>query len=137
MTSDYRRDLSVPVTEDLMVLTTLKIPAGVKLSSILVSPEPNPYGDFLRMFICLDTKVIYNGAYLSDGLNIHIEDGLADEDRVLVLSLSSLSGVELELLPYLQEAKLRVSVLGEHLQNYIVLDESIEGFDETFNSSWC
>ena len=85
---EYRRDLTVPVTEDFLVLTTLKVPAGVKLRSILVSPEPNPYGEYLRMFISLDTKIVYNGRYVADGLNIQIDDGMFDKDRVLIFSLS-------------------------------------------------
>ena len=116
METEYRRDLSVPVTEDLMVLTTLKVPAGVQLSSILVSPEPNPYQEFLRMFICLDAKVIYNGPYLADGLNIQIEDGLYEEDRVLVFSLSSMAAMDSSLFPFLTEAALKITVLGVHLE---------------------
>lgn len=133
---EYRRDLTVPVTEDFLVLTTLKVPAGVKLSSILVSPEPNPYGEYLRMFISLDTKVIYNGRYISDGLNIQVDDGLYEKDRVLIFSLSPVGYDPIEIRDYLETAQLKISIIGTYLSNYVIMDEHIS-FEDSFNKTWC
>ncbi len=87
--SEYERRMTVSSTEDLLVMTSAKIPAGVQLTEILIAPEETQYADYFHIFVCMDSEVIYSGPYIGEGINIKIEDSAYEDDRVLLFSLSA------------------------------------------------
>jgi len=68
--SEYERRMTVSSTEDLLVMTSAKIPAGVQLTEILIAPEETQYADYFHIFVCMDSEVIYSGPYIGEGINI-------------------------------------------------------------------
>ena len=87
--SEYERKMTVSSTEDLLVMTSAKIPAGVQLTEILIAPEETQYADYFHIFVCMDSEVIYSGPYVGEGINIKIDDRAYEEDRLLLFSLSA------------------------------------------------
>ena len=79
MDKQYERNIIVTATEDFLVMTTAKIPAGVTLKQILIAPSVNNYSDYLQMFVSMDTEVIYSGQFIPDGINVSIEDGVESQ----------------------------------------------------------
>jgi len=135
MDKHYERNIIVTATEDFLVMTTAKIPAGVSLKQILISPSDNNYHEYLQMFVSMDTEVIYSGQFIPDGINVSIEDGGYDEERLLMFSLScNLCPVDIR--PTLHESFFKVKILGEYVDGYAVGDESVSTFDADFTISW-
>ena len=56
----YERNIIVAATEDFMVMTTAKIPSGVTLTQIIISPAANNFSEYLQMFVSMYTEVIYS-----------------------------------------------------------------------------
>jgi hypothetical protein len=131
----YERNIVVNATEDFLVMTTAKIPAGVSIRQILISPSDSEYGEYLRMFVSMDTEVIYTGRYVPDGINIEVTDGGYDEDRIVMFSLSC-NLCPLDIRPYISEAHFKVKIVGEYQDGYGVCDDSVTSFDEEFSISW-
>ena len=135
MDKHYERNIIVTATEDFLVMTTAKIPAGVSLKQILISPSDNNYHDYLQMFVSMDTEVIYSGKFIPDGINVSIEDGGYDDERLLMFSLScNLCPVDIR--PALDESFFKVKILGEYVEGYAVSDESVSSFDADFSIGW-
>jgi hypothetical protein len=118
-----------------MVMTTAKIPAGVTLKQILIAPSENNFSPYLQMFVSMDTEVIYSGQFLADGINVSIEDGGYDEERLLMFSLSC-NLCPLEIQELLHESFFRVKILGDYVDGYAVVDDSVSTFDTEFLISW-
>ena len=124
MDKQYERNITVTATEDFLVMTTAKIPAGVSLKQILIPPSNNSHSEYLQMFVSMDTEVIYTGKFIPDGLNVSIEDGGHDKERLLMFSLScNLCPTDVQ--EFLQESYYRVKILGEYVDGYIIGDDSI------------
>ncbi len=135
MSKRYERNIIVTATEDFFVMTTAKIPAGVSLKQIIISPSATEWAEYLRMFVSMDTEVIYTGQFITDGINISIEDGGYEKERLLMFSLScNLCPTDIE--PYLPEAYFKVKIIGEFIEGYAVGDDSITAFDEDFTVNW-
>ena len=135
MPKHYERNIIVNATEDFFVMTTAKIPAGVSLKQIIIAPSETEWAEYLRMFISMDTEVIYTGQFITDGINISIEDGGYEKERLLMFSLScSLCPSDIE--PYLPEAYFKVKIIGDFIEGYAVGDESITAYDEDFTMNW-
>ena len=135
MDKQYERNIIVAATEDFMVMTTAKIPAGVTLKQILIAPSENNFSPYLQMFVSMDTEVIYSGQFLADGINVSIEDGGYDEERLLMFSLSC-NLCPLEIQELLHELFFRVKILGDYVDGYAVVDDSVSTFDTEFLISW-
>jgi|TARA_R110000824_G_scaffold155075_4_gene327330 hypothetical protein len=135
MDKQYERNIIVAATEDFMVMTTAKIPAGVTLKQILIAPSENNFSPYLQMFVSMDTEVIYSGQFLADGINVSIEDGGYDEERLLMFSLSC-NLCPLEIQELLHESFFRVKILGDYVDGYAVVDDSVSTFDTEFLISW-
>ena len=135
MDKQYERNIIVAATEDFMVMTTAKIPAGVTLKQILIAPSENNFSPYLQMFVSMDTEVIYTGQFLADGINVSIEDGGYDEERLLMFSLSC-NLCPLEIQELLHESFFRVKILGDYVDGYAVVDDSVSTFDTEFLISW-
>ena len=135
MDKHYERNIIVTATEDFLVMTTAKIPAGVSLKQILISPSDNNYHEYLQMFVSMDTEVIYSGQFIPDGINVSIEDGGYDDERLLMFSLScNLCPVDIR--PTLNESFFKVKILGDYVEGYAVGDESVSSFDTDFSIGW-
>jgi len=135
MSKRYERNIIVTATEDFFVMTTAKIPAGVSLKQIIISPSATEWAEYLRMFVSMDTEVIYTGQFITDGINISIQDGGYEKERLLMFSLScNLCPTDIE--PYLPEAYFKVKIIGEFIEGYAVGDDSITAFDEDFTVNW-
>ena len=135
MDKHYERNIIVTATEDFLVMTTAKIPAGVTLKQILISPSDNNYSEYLQMFVSMDTEVIYTGKFIADGINVSIEDGGYDDERLLMFSLSC-NLCPLEIQELLHESFFKVKILGDYVEGYAVGDDSISSFDTDFSLSW-
>ena len=135
MDKQYERNIIVAATEDFMVMTTAKIPAGVTLKQILIAPSENNFSPYLQMFVSMDTEVNYSGQFLADGINVSIEDGGYDEERLLMFSLSC-NLCPLEIQELLHESFFRVKILGDYVDGYAVVDDSVSTFDTEFLISW-
>ena len=135
MDKQYERNIIVAATEDFMVMRTAKIPAGVTLKQILIAPSENNFSPYLQMFVSMDTEVIYSGQFLADGINVSIEDGGYDEERLLMFSLSC-NLCPLEIQELLHESFFRVKILGDYVDGYAVVDDSVSTFDTEFLISW-
>jgi hypothetical protein len=131
----YERNIIVAATEDFMVMTTAKIPSGVTLTQIIISPADNNFSEYLQMFVSMDTEVIYSGRFIPDGINVSIEDGGYEEERLLMFSLSC-NLCPLEIQELLHESFFRVKILGDYVDGYAVVDESVTTFDTEFLISW-
>jgi len=87
------------------------------------------------MFVSMDTEVIYTGKFIPDGLNVSIEDGGHDKERLLMFSLScNLCPTDVQ--EFLQESYYRVKILGEYVDGYIIGDDSISAYNQDFCLSW-
>jgi hypothetical protein len=135
MDKHYERNIIVTATEDFLVMTTAKIPAGVTLKQILIAPSVNNYSDYLQMFVSMDTEVIYSGQFIPDGINVSIEDGGYDDERLLMFSLSC-NLCPIDIRPALEESYFKVKILGEYVDGFAVGDDSISYFDSDFSLSW-
>ena len=131
----YERNIIVAATEDFMVMTTAKIPSGVTLTQIIISPADNNFPEYLQMFVSMDTEVIYSGRFIPDGINVSIEDGSYEEERLLMFSLSC-NLCPLEIQELLHESFFRVKILGDYVDGYAVVDDSVTTFDTEFLISW-
>ena len=131
----YERNIIVAATEDFMVMTTAKIPSGVTLTQIIISPADNNFSEYLQMFVSMDTEVIYSGRFIPDGINVSIEDGGYEEERLLMFSLSC-NLCPLEIQELLHESFFRVKILGDYVDGYAVVDDSVTTFDTEFLISW-
>ena len=131
----YERNIIVAATEDFMVMTTAKIPSGVTLTQIIISPAANNFSEYLQMFVSMDTEVIYSGRFIPDGINVSIEDGGYEEERLLMFSLSC-NLCPLEIQELLHESFFRVKILGDYVDGYAVVDDSVTTFDTELLISW-
>jgi hypothetical protein len=135
MPKRYERNIIVNATEDFFVMTTAKIPAGVSLKQIIIAPSETEWAEYLRMFVSMDTEVIYTGQFITDGINISIEDAGYEKERLLMFSLScNLCPTDIE--AYLPEAYFKVKIIGDFIEGYAVGDDSITAFDEDFTVNW-
>ena len=121
--SEYERRMTVSSTEDLLVMTSAKIPAGVQLTEILIAPEETQYADYFHIFVCMDSEVIYSGPYIGEGINIKIEDSAYEEDRVLLFSLSA-SFYPAELASLIYGTFYTVIIRGDFIENWIIADDT-------------
>jgi hypothetical protein len=121
--SEYERRMTVSSTEDLLVMTSAKIPAGVQLTEILIAPEETQYADYFHIFVCMDSEVIYSGPYIGEGINIKIEDSAYEEDRVLLFSLSA-SFYPAELASVIYGTFYTVIIRGDFIENWIIADDT-------------
>ena len=121
--SEYERRMTVSSTEDLLVMTSAKIPAGVQLTEILIAPEETQYEDYFHIFVCMDSEVIYSGPYIGEGINIKIEDSAYEEDRVLLFSLSA-SFYPAELASVIYGTFYTVIIRGDFIENWIIADDT-------------
>ena len=121
--SEYERRMTVSSTEDLLVMTSAKIPAGVQLTEILIAPEETKYADYFHIFVCMDSEVIYSGPYIGEGINIKIEDSAYEEDRVLLFSLSA-SFYPAELASVIYGTFYTVIIRGDFIENWIIADDT-------------
>ena len=131
----YERNIIVNATEDYLVMTTAKIPAGVCLKQILIPPSNNGYSEYLQMFVSMDTEVIYTGQYIPDGINVSIEDGGYDKERILMFSLSC-NLCPMDVMEFLQESFFRVKILGDYIDGYIIGDDSTSAYNTEFCLTW-
>ena len=129
----YERKIVVGSTEDLFVMTSAKIPAGVRLTEVLIAPDETQYAEYFHIFVCMDRDVIYSGPYVGEGINIKIEDRAYEEDRILLFSLSA-SFYPAELAPVIFSTKYAVTIRGEPVENWVVGDEADSFNDEFVNS---
>ncbi|MDA8718413.1 hypothetical protein N9M17_00150 [bacterium] len=121
--SEYERRMTVSSTEDLLVMTSAKIPAGVQLTEILIAPEETQYADYFHIFVCMDSEVIYSGPYIGEGINIKIEDSAYEDDRVLLFSLSA-SFYPAELASVIYGTFYTVIIRGDFIENWIIADDT-------------
>ena len=121
--SEYERRMTVSSTEDLLVMTSAKIPAGVQLTEILIAPEETQYADYFHIFVCMDSEVIYSGPYIGEGINIKIEDSAYEDDRVLLLSLYA-SFYPAELASVIYGTFYTVIIRGDFIENWIIADDT-------------
>lgn len=121
--SEYERRMTVSSTEDLLVMTSAKIPAGVQLTEILIAPEETQYADYFHIFVCMDSEVIYSGPYIGEGINIKIEDSAYEDDRVLLFSLSA-SFYPAELASVIYGTFYTVVIRGDFIENWIIADDT-------------
>ena len=121
--SEYERRMTVSSTEDLLVMTSAKIPAGVQLTEILIAPEETQYADYFHIFVCKDSEVIYSGPYIGEGINIKIEDSAYEDDRVLLFSLSA-SFYPAELASVIYGTFYTVIIRGDFIENWIIADDT-------------
>lgn len=121
--SEYERRMTVSSTEDLLVMTSAKIPAGVQLTEILIAPEETQYADYFHIFVCMDSEVIYSGPYIGEGINIKIEDNAYEDDRVLLFSLSA-SFYPAELASVIYGTFYTVIIRGDFIENWIIADDT-------------
>lgn len=121
--SEYERRMTVSSTEDLLVMTSAKIPAGVQLTEILIAPEETQYADYFHIFVCMDSEVIYSGPYVGEGINIKIEDSAYEDDRVLLFSLSA-SFYPAELASVIYGTFYTVIIRGDFIENWIIADDT-------------
>ena len=132
--SEYERKMTVSSTEDLLVMTSAKIPAGVQLTEILIAPEETQYADYFHIFVCMDSEVIYSGPYVGEGINIKIDDRAYEEDRLLLFSLSA-SFYPAELAPVIYSTYYTVIIRGVVQENWIIADET-KSLSDDFVSRW-
>lgn len=132
--SEYERRITVSSTEDLLVMTSAKIPAGVELTEIIIAPEETQYADYFHIFVCLDSEVIYSGPYLGEGINIKVDDLAYEDDRVVLFSLSA-SFYPSELASEIYATFYNVIIRGNFVENWIVADDS-KVLSEEFVSKW-
>jgi hypothetical protein len=116
----YERNIIVNATEDYLVMTTAKIPAGVCLKQLLIPPSNNGYSEYLQMFVSMDTEV---------------EDGGYDKERILMFSLSC-NLCPMDVMEFLQDSFYRVKILGDYIDGYIIGDDSTTAFNTDFCLSW-
>lgn len=121
--SEYERRMTVSSTEDLLVMTSAKIPAGVQLTEILIAPEETQYADYFHIFVCMDSEVVYSGPYIGEGINIKIEDSAYEDDRVLLFSLSA-SFYPAELASVIYGTFYTVIIRGDFIENWIIADDT-------------
>ena len=121
--SEYERRMTVSSTEDLLVMTSAKIPAGVQLTEILIAPEETQYADYFHIFCCMDSEVIHSGTYICEGMNIKIEDNAYEDDRVLLFSLSA-SFYPAELASVIYGTFYTVIIRGDFIENWIIADDT-------------
>jgi len=131
----YERKIVVGSTEDLFVMTSAKIPAGIKLTEVLIAPDETQYVEYFHIFVCMDQDVIYSGPYIGEGINIKIEDRAFEEDRILLFSLSA-SFYPAEVAPVIFATKYAVTIRGEPVENWVIGDEA-DSFNDEFVNSNC
>jgi|TARA_B100000902_G_scaffold185906_1_gene178280 hypothetical protein len=131
----YERKIVVGSTEDLFVMTSAKIPAGIKLTEVLIAPDETQYAEYFHIFVCMDQDVIYSGPYIGEGINIKIEDRAFEEDRILLFSLSA-SFYPAEVAPVIFATKYAVTIRGEPVENWVIGDEA-DSFNDEFVNSNC
>lgn len=131
---DYERKMTVSATEDLYVMTSAKIPAGIQLQEILIAPEETQYSDYFHIFVCMDSEVIYSGPYVGEGINIKIEDRAYEEDRLLLFSLSA-SFYPAEVAPQIYSTYYTVTIRGSVRDDWIIADDT-KTLSDDFISKW-